>query len=267
MPTRRSKIKGINRHLSPKKSRCRNEKKAGDYKVHNDAATDVKLLMALMRKKDNSCLRDLVFVPNWILHAQDGKKSRSSVVRAGLIISHIHSQSPVLISPPTLRSEIERCRHLKKRFLLANLVIYMQKYDSEDGHSNSLIIDVKRGVVERFEPHGRDITDIEDLKIETLFKAKLPDFQYVGTRKASPKRGVQSIADPCDGMCATYSAMFSLLRVINPDENSARIQEYMARGSKAQLTERVLRFQRYIADTLRGERPDSTLSHSQRQQT
>ena len=104
-----------------------------------------------------------MFVPNWILHAQDGKKSRSPVVRAGLIISHIHSQSPVLIAPPTLRSETERCRHLKKRFLLANLGIYMQTYDSEDGHSNSHIIDVKRGVVERSEPHGRDITDIEDL--------------------------------------------------------------------------------------------------------
>ena len=180
MPTRRSKIKGINRYLSPKKSRCRNEKKYGDYAVYTDASLDIKLLMALMRKKDGAHLRELAYVPNWILYAQDG---RTSPARVGLIISHIDSMSPVLTALHTLRSEIERCRHLKKRFLIANLGIYMQGYDSQDGHSNSIIIDVSRGVVEHFEPHG---------------------------------------------------------------------------------TERVLRFHRYIADTLRGERPHSTLSHSQR---
>ena len=264
MPTRRSKIKGIDRYLSPKKSRCRNEKKHGDYAVYTDASLDIKLLIALMRNKDGAHLRDLAYVPNWILYAQDEKKPRSSPARAGLIISHMDSISPVFTAPHILRSEIVRCRRLKKRFIIANLGIYMQEYDSQDGHSNSIIIDVSRGVVERFEPHGRNDTDMEDLKIEKLFKAKLPDFEYFGTRKTSPKKGVQSIADPCDGMCATYVALFSLLRVMNPDESSARIQEYMARGSKAQLTERVLRFHRYIADTLRGERPHSTLSHSQR---
>ena len=261
MPTRRSKVRGIDKYLSPKKSMCRNEKKAGDYIVHSDAALDVKLLMALMKKKESSHLRGLVYVPKWILYAHDPRATQPfpNLSRAGLIISRLGSQFPVLSAPSTLCFEIERCRHLKKRFLVANMGIYVREYDSEDGHSNSIIIDVKNKVVERFDPHGRGGTEAEDLKIEKLFKKKLPDYEYVGTRKSSPEQGVQSVADSFGGMCATYAAMFSLLRITNPNESSATIQTYMKQGSPAQLRERVLRFHRYIADTLRGERLGSTL--------
>ena len=176
MPTRRSKVRGIDKYLSPKKSICRNEKKAGDYIVHSDAALDVKLLMALMKKKESSHLRGLVYVPKWILYAHDPRATQPfpNLSRAGLIISRLGSQFPVLSAPSTLCFEIERCRHLKKRFLVANMGIYVREYDSEDGHSNSIIIDVKNKVVERFDPHGRGGTETEDLKIEKLFKKSFP---------------------------------------------------------------------------------------------
>ena len=124
------------------------------------------------------------------------------------------------------------------------------------GHANALVFDLRERVIERFDPAGRHSVRAEmlDVAIESLFHARLPGWTYVGTRAAAPVDGVQTRADAFDGMCVTYSFMYTLLRLLNPSRSSREIQHYMIRGSTADLRRRVKRLNRFMMDTLRGHK-------------
>jgi len=58
-------------------------------------------------------------------------------------------------------------------------------------------------------------------------------------------------ADAFTGMCVTYSFMYLLVRLLNPDKDPADIQAYMVRGTTQELTDRVKRLNRFALDVLR----------------
>eukprot|EP00966_Prymnesium_polylepis_P262867 6071473-Prymnesium_polylepis.1 len=50
-------------------------------------------------------------------------------------------------------------------------------------------------IIERFDPDAGHMTDPYDMVIGRLFKTKIPDYTYVGTKLAAPRLNIQQIAD------------------------------------------------------------------------
>ena len=62
--------------------------------------------------------------------------------------------------------------------------------------------------------------------------------------------GPQIKVDEYDGLCVTWSCMYMILRLLNPDLNPADVTVKMIDGSPKQIKNRVLRFQKFIIRTL-----------------
>ncbi len=91
-------------------------------------------------------------------------------------------------------------------------------------------------------------------KIDKLMKTKmkeiLSDYTYYGTNYTTPYLGPQVKADAYDGLCVTWSTMYMVLRLLNPDLNPAEITLRMIDGKPKDLLNRVLRFQKFIIRVL-----------------
>eukprot|EP00966_Prymnesium_polylepis_P000190 4299-Prymnesium_polylepis.1 len=75
-------------------------------------------------------------------------------------------------------------------------------------------------LIERFDPGVGNTTDPYDAVIEILFKVNVPMYTYVGTKLAAPRLNIQQIADSFDGLCVTFSLMYTLYRLSNPNLSS-----------------------------------------------
>ena len=95
--------------------------------------------------------------------------------------------------------------------------------------------------------------DAIDKLLSAQFKKVLPDYTYYGTNETTPYLGPQIKADAFTGLCATWSCMYMILRLLNPDLNPIEVTRRMIDGTREQLLDRLLRFQKYIIRTLRKE--------------
>lgn len=95
--------------------------------------------------------------------------------------------------------------------------------------------------------------DAIDKLLSAQFKKVLPDYTYYGTNETTPYLGPQIKADAFTGLCATWSCMYMILRLLNPDLNPIEVTRRMIDGTREQLLDRILRFQKYIIRTLRKE--------------
>ena len=96
-------------------------------------------------------------------------------------------------------------------------------------------------IIERFDPDAGNTTDPYDGVIERLFKVNIPMYTYVGTKLAAPRLNIQQIADHFSGLCVTFSLMYTLYRLSNPNLSSREVQEAMLDGTPKQLRSRALR--------------------------
>ena len=98
-----------------------------------------------------------------------------------------------------------------------------------------------------------------DLKLQKYMKRVLPNYKYYGTNDTTPYLGPQLKADEYAGLCVTWSCMYILLRLLNPDLSPVEVTIKMIDGTPEQLRNRILRFQKFIIRTLQKTKKDPKL--------
>ena len=190
-----------------------------------------------------------------------------------------------VLTPPNLSELIKNCENDNKYMVVCDLTLLLTENYRETSHANVLIFDTKRKTIERFDPHGgNEYSKVKlaydtdgnykdnrkdfkfgdkKLKSEALFnqvvidkvlsnkfKTILSNYTYYGTNDTTPYLGPQLKADDFGGLCVTWSCMYMLLRLLNPDLSPAEITIKMIDGTPEQLKNRILRFQKFIIRTL-----------------
>lgn len=102
-------------------------------------------------------------------------------------------------------------------------------------HANMLIVDPKREIVERFEPHGVDYGEIPQIITDDMIQQHLKQFipeNYVYCHPAitCPKEGPQAVSG--DTRCYVWSLLFLHLKLKNPHLSSAEISEKLIKESR-----------------------------------
>ena len=93
------------------------------------------------------------------------------------------------------------------QFAFTNLGLYLAR-NYYDGHANTLLFDLKKGVIERFCPgQGKDnrAMNVLDRQIETLFGLVLPRWKYRGIVDA-PTTAIQEITDDKE-LCVAHACI------------------------------------------------------------
>ena len=183
---------------------------------------------------------------------------------------HIGTNAYNIVIPETIKDNIYFCSEKNKYMVFLNLTLMTTIKDKiVYQHANILIFNLLQKTVERFDPHGGSTfitTDgtkqLKNLKrvykqelideiLRTKFKNIIPDFKYISLNETCPYLGPQAKIDKFGGLCLTWSLMYFLLRVLNPDLKQSKINKHMITGSHNDILERVLKFQRYVIDYLR----------------
>lgn len=236
------------------------EIKAADseFVQHDSADLDVKFLLALLKRRHRISSR--VSVPKWQLcFYTDGTARyagtrcaseydghvRIGHIRGGIMFTNLNSATPKLYAPRDLREFLET---VSRRFVVLNVGIYPGAW-SAFGHANVLIIDRQKRTLDRFEPAGK-IKDAYDSKVASLLRSHLPGYRYISYAEYLP--GAQRAGtDSYSGMCVTFSLIYVLYRLLNPDLSPHRLRRHLANIPAARLKHTALRLNRYVADTLR----------------
>jgi hypothetical protein len=183
---------------------------------------------------------------------------------------HLGTNAYNIVIPETLKDNLYYCSHENKNMVFINLTLVTTLKDKVMyQHANILIINLLNKTIERFDPHGGStFQEIKTSKIipnlkrtykqelidEILrdkFKSILPEFKYIDLSETCPYLGPQVKADQFNGLCITWSLMYFLLRVLNPEKKQSEINKHMITGNREFVLDRVLRFQRYVIDYLR----------------
>lgn len=199
-----------------------------------------------------------------------------------------------ILTPPNLKEVIEQCEKDNKYMIVCDLTLLFGTDFKETSHANVLIFDTRRKTIERFDPHGdnkyKDVKLVYDpnsgnydpigrkdfkfgivdpnlresgalfdqVKIDNElfieFNKHLPNYTYYGTNQTTPYLGPQIKADEFGGLCVTWSCMYMILRLLNPDLSPPEITMNMINGTPEQLKNRILRFQKFIIKTLQSEK-------------
>lgn len=250
-------MKGLDEFLSSLKSigPLETTSSGTEFTSFEAADLDVKFLQALVKKNHRTSTH--VCKASWFLCANsDGepffrkrcpKNTLWKMFNGGILVD-INTPHPRLILPPDLKDLLKSCTG--RRFLVVGFGLYPTS-DLVVGHSNALVLDTMRRVIERYEPSGKPNAHLDNL-MKRRFSTILPGWTYIGYH------GSQEMADSFDGMCVTFSLMFILLRLLNPDATPDDVRRYMSRmASNGELRDIVLRLNRHVADTLRMHRRGS----------
>lgn len=250
-----SRLVGIDEFLAKTPSLGPLESVSGrtEFQSHEAADLDVKFLLALLRQGHRVartlCVPDFVacggadgveFVPRRC--SPNGLVFRA---RAGVLVTQLHS-TPRLWIPDDLTDLLDRCERAGKRFVVLNFGIYPSA-DLRTGHANALIFDLQRRSIERYEPSNQTNASF-DRTLSKLFTRELDGWKWNGARTSA---GGQEAADSFDGMCVTFSLMYVLLRLLNPDAPPSAVRRYIVHHSRKSLRDDILRLNRFAADTLR----------------
>lgn len=215
---------------------------------------DIRFLLALARQREP--LMHIVCIPDFVLcwhgdhmvaHTSAGCPIGTDLqVRAGVVATDTNTKHPLLWFPDGAVDAICRCAH---PFVVCNFGLY-PKTDLLQGHANALVFDVKRRVIERYEPMGRaDKNDTLDRVLKTRFETMMgKGWTYYGTLRSAPRRGAQAISDAFAGLCVTYSLMYVLLRLLNPTQSATQIQKQTVQGN---VRRTALRLNKTVIETLR----------------
>jgi len=163
-----------------------------------------------------------------------------------------------MIIPMNLKDEINRCSN-SKRFVYIYFGITW--IDTLMGHANMLLIDNLNKTIERFEPYGKNMPSDKkknyqqslDKKFsqKTLDILNLQNYKYISPEIFIPSESLQVKADAYDGMCVTYCMIYLQLRIMNPDVDRKLIIKYLLSKSKKEILDIILRYARYIENTLK----------------
>jgi len=144
-----------------------------------------------------------------------------------------------------------------------SLPLSLNVQNERSGHKNALLIDHRRKIIERFEPHGEE-TAIEGWKFvdevaPVALERLLPGYRYEPASASCPRfpsylrsaywtpdersrlfPGPQALSAEgqlgAAGYCLCWSWMYLTLRILNPSWTPAQIQWQMNRGGSANWT-------------------------------
>lgn len=252
-------VRGVGDFLARRPSRGSRERGArgSAFTSHMAADLDIKYLLSLARRRHE--LARMVCVPTFVAcgHGNDAvrhscrscSRDAQMAARANVVVTDVQHSRPTLWMPRALRDTVEGCR---KPFVVCSLGIYDER-DFRAGHANALLFDVRHRVVERYEPMGRaEPVAWLDGWLGRRLEEAFPGWAYVGTALSAPARGPQATVDVYDGMCVTFSLLYVLLRLRNPDATAKEINHHIVRAhTPRQLRSIVLRLNRHVVDTLR----------------
>ncbi len=188
---------------------------------------------------------------------------------------HLGTNAYNIVIPETLKDNLYYCSHENKYMLFLNLTLVTTFKDKVMyQHANILIINLLHKTIERFDPHGGSTfkkiknsvnsnnqhiinlkrtykQELIDEILRDKFKSILPEYKYIDLSETCPYLGPQVKVDKFNGLCITWSLMYFLLRVLNPDIKQSKINKFMITGSHDDILDNILRFQRYVIDFLR----------------
>lgn len=154
---------------------------------------------------------------------------------------------------------INKCRKKDIRIIYFTFIIKFGKQKLT--HVNVAIIDLFAKTLERYEPYGAyklGKTFKKDQKeVDSFFNdfvmgfLKIKDFKYISPLKMYKKIGIQTKADAYCGMCVTISMMYLQMRLMNLDKKQGKIIEHFTKKPKKKLREIILKFAKYVEDTLK----------------
>ena len=273
----------IDRFLSSVPSRGPNEAQDphSEFTHYDSADADILTLLSIL-KRDHS-LHKVACVPDRRLCLHTDGSGRAFVVetsrgscpsaapgttaldiRAGIVLTGSgemyrtgQTDDASLFLPPGWKRGLDECERKGVLYVVANFGLYMDTLTS-NGHANALVFNLHQRLIERFEPAGRQRANQFDKALESLFRSKMPGWKYVGSSVA-PNVGPQRKADAFSGLCVTWSLYYVILRLTNPQKTTAQINQFMVRGTKSELKSRLVRLNKYMADTLRSH-PRGSLS-------
>ena len=163
-----------------------------------------------------------------------------------------------MIIPLNLKDEIVKCSNNKRFIYLYMGIVWV---DGTWGHANILLIDTINKTIERFEPYGKNLPSDKikanqqsfDKKFsqKTLDNLNLHDYKYISPEIFIPSVSLQQKADAYNGMCVTYCMIYLQLRIMNPDLDRKVIIKYLLSKSKDEIIDIILRYARYIENTLK----------------
>ena len=212
-----------------------------------------------------------------IIEGNDNTYATMMIINVPRRYESIDDKKIKVFTPPNLRETIDKCIKDNKRFVICELALYSDSNLTE-GHANVLIFDTDKKTIERFDPHGSsnfiDVkleydlfqisfynekmvnifgmfnNEIIDDKLKKIFRDVLPEYNYIDINTTMPYLGPQVKADEYKGLCGTWSTMYITLRMLNPDMKSSDITKKMIDGTPDALTNRILRFQKFIINKL-----------------
>ena len=259
----------VNAFLAAEQSRGPGEAARGEATNFAASDLDILTLLSILQSTRNGALRKITCIPTFRLcffgrsdskqvimrHSAENRCASAprgyaliTDIRAGVVVTDLLGRrEPQLWLPDRFHESLIECERLGKRFCICNVGLYSTDLIAS-GHAGALIFDLRFRVIERYEPGARNITAIsDDHLIEVLFINHLPDWKYTGIIG-----GVQTRAtDSHGGMCVTFSFLYTLLRILNPDRSPHEIAHFMVRGSTSEIKERTLRLNRWMMNRLR----------------
>ena len=168
-------------------------------------------------------------------------------------------------------TSIYQCAKDNKEIIFVNLNLQNKDTVSHSSHANGLIFNTIQKTIERFDPHGPEEyidpdTNMKkytnpyydqvylDYKMKEKFETILPEYTYLGINEICPVIGPQIKTDAFKGLCLTWTLMYTLLRILNPRIKPEVITKKMSEGSRDDILNKILRFNRYVIDVLRKQK-------------
>jgi hypothetical protein len=84
----------------------------------------------------------------------------------------------------------------------------------------------------------------------------LEDYEYISPEIFEPTIGIQAKIDIYEGMCFTYCIIYLQLRIMNPDLDRKLIIKYLMTKSKKEMIDIILKYAKYIENTLKANSED-----------
>lgn len=163
---------------------------------------------------------------------------------------------------PMIRQYVETC---KERYLAVALSLTSSEFGADiyaNAHANVLIFDTVKKTIDRYDPHGVHCEGLScpaynqdkiDNILKKEFKKIIPGYKFIDFSIACPNIGPQMKAEVFDrkGYCVTWSLMFTVLRILNPDKTPEQINNKLLEGTRADIFSKMLKFAKFYADILK----------------
>ena len=280
----------IKEYLSAVESKGPLENPGRGFINYANSGFSIYFLLKLLQKQKNAPINHVACIPNYLLCIDTitGQVINSEIDKDGnlfcrtdpLSLRHKHAQVELLnasmrrmtdnelpmklLIPPNFKSVINKCSDDNKTIVTCKLSLRT----TSSGHSNALVINLVQKTIERFDPHGYDyyILDDNENKKKTYgpfnqekidnyltkqFNTILPGYKYLGPDVTCPYLGPQIKTDAFKGLCLTWSTMYMILRILNYKLSPDIITKKMITGTKEQLLSKILRFQKFMIDTVK----------------